>query len=707
MAISGNATPLIALDAVVLDTETTGLDPARARLVEIAAVPMRTGRLDRTAALRQRVRPDEPVPAAAVAIHGIDDAALRDAPDFQEAWPALAPVLRDRIVIGHAIGFDLAVLRNECARVDLSWSPPPCLDTMLLAQLARPDLAGHSIEQLAAWLDVAVVDRHSALGDAITTGEVFLALVPWLRERGIRTFAEAGQACRRLTEALEQQHHAGWTDVAALAGRSFSATSAARLDTEPYRHRVLDVMSKPQAVVPGTTVADAAQRMADLRISSLFVAADVAHLRPETSGIVTERDVLRAVAEQGAAMLQKPVQALASSPVRAVPADAFVYRAIAQMRRLKVRHLGVTDEQGALCGAVSARDLLRQRAEEAIWLGEEIDEANDVGELAQGWSRLPVVATGLVAEGMSGGEVAAIISHELCAVSARATALAERRMAEEGFGPPPCAYAFAVLGSAGRGESLMALDQDNALVFAEGAPGSDNDRWFERLGALAADILHEVGVPYCRGGVMASNPQWRGSMLTWRDRVDDWIRGSDPQDLLSVDIFFDLRGVYGDLALTSALRAAAFEAAAGEIGFAKLLVEAAGTPAPGLGFFGRFRTEQGRIDLKKSGLFGIVSAARALAIRHRILDRSTPKRLAAVQALGIGAAEDLEALAEAHGVFLSLILSQQVEDMANGIPPGNTVAVKRLSAGERKRLRSALEAVRHIDETTRNLLFRG
>ena len=54
------------------------------------------------------------------------------------------------------------------------------------------------------------------------------------------------------------------------------------------------------------------------------------------------------------------------------------------------------------------------------------------------------------------------------------------------------------------------------------------DRWFEQLGAHVADILHEVGVPYCKGGVMAKNPQWRGSLATWRDRVADWIRHSQP-----------------------------------------------------------------------------------------------------------------------------------------------------------------------------------
>ena len=133
---------------------------------------------------------------------------------------------------------------------------------------------------------------------------------------------------------------------------------------------------------------------------------------------------------------------------------------------------------------------------------------------------------------------------------------------------------------------------------------------------------------------MAKNPQWRGSVATWRDRVGDWIRHSDPAALLSVDIFFDMRPVHGDGQLCTTLWREAFDAAHGEIGFAKLLAEAAGGVESGLGIFRRFRTSQGRIDLKKTGLFGIVTTARVLALCHHVVERSTLARLDGIKALG-------------------------------------------------------------------------
>ena len=316
------------------------------------------------------------------------------------------------------------------------------------------------------------------------------------------------------------------------------------------------------------------------------------------------------------------------------------------------------------------------------------------------------MAADLAHEGLSGRDVAAVISRELGAMTHRAAVLAESRMTEAGQGAPPCPYAFVVLGSAGRGESLLAMDQDNAIVFAEGAPDGPEDRWFAALGAHVADILHEVGVPYCAGGVMAKNAPWRGALATWRARVRHWITRSSPQDLLSVDIFFDLRGVHGDTGLAAALWREGFDLAAGEVSFAKLLAETAGSVAPSLNWFGGFKTVNGRIDLKRAGLFGIVSTARALAIRHRVVERSTAARLAGVKALGLGAESDLEALIDAQATFLDLVLAQQIRDVAAGIPPSNAVEIKRLSRRERARLHAALEAVANLDTLTRELLFR-
>jgi DNA polymerase-3 subunit epsilon/CBS domain-containing protein len=581
------------------------------------------------------------------------------------------------------------------------------LDTRLLAEVVAPHLAGYSLEQLQAWLELEGSERHSALGDAALTARIFLALLPKLRDKGIRTLAEAERASRGLGRVLEDQSKAGWVDVTTPL---LSEWSFGDIDSYPYRHRVADVTSAPPKFLPPeASINDALARMTRERISSLLVSREVAGPRPWPSdtGIVTERDVMRALATHGAAATDMPVGRIASRPLHTVPADALVYRAIARMSRLHVRHLGVTDHEGRVCGVVSARDLLRLRAQATAVLGDEIEQAEHVAQLAGAHGRLPHAAASLVAQGIPGRQVAVALSHELCELTRRAAVLAERRLQAIGRGDPPCRYAFAVLGSAGRGESLLAMDQDNAVVFAEGEPGGEQDRWFEQLGIMTTDILHEAGVPYCTGGVMACNPQWRGSVATWRRRIDGWIQNARPEDLLSVDIFFDLQSVHGDLPLGNDLRRYGFEAARGHPAFARLLADATPSAEPGLGLFGRIRTRAGRIDLKKSGMFGITAAARVLAICHHVTERSTPARLAGLQALGLGGAADLAALDDAHATFIDLVLRQQISDIEHGVRPTNAVEVGRLSPKDQHRLRAALDAVRPLGDLTRDLLFRN
>jgi CBS domain-containing protein len=699
-----NATPLIALDAVAIDTETTGLDPAKARAVEIAALPLKAGRPDEKAALRFLINPGQSIPSTATAIHHIDDKAVAGCPGFAAVWPELAAALSGRVLIGHTLGFDLAVLKRECARAGVPWHPPRTLDTALLAQVVAPHLGGYTLEHLSSWLGLEVAGRHSALGDALLTAHIFLALIPKLREGHIRTLAEAEQACLAFTTVLEEQHRAGWEEAVVPPARR-EERPLARIDPYPYRHRVGDLMSAPpQTVAASTPLGEALKRMAEAKISSLLVAEAGAPLRAGNVGIVTERDVMRALAAQGAQALTRPVGDFASRPLAALPASAFVYRALGRMSRLQIRHLAVESEAGEISGMVTSRDLLRLRAQEAAVLGDGLDVGDDVPALAAAWARLPDAAAALISEGVSGRDIAAVISRELGALTSRAGVLAERRLRESGEGGPPCPYALCVLGSGGRGESLLAMDQDNALVFAEGEPGGVEDKWFAKLGGIVADILNEVGVPYCTGGVMASNEQWRGSLATWRSRVADWITRSKPDDLLSVDIFFDLIGVHGDLTLAQELWRGAYDAAQGNASFAKLLADAPGQMPSGLNLFGGLRTSNGRIDLKLVGLFGVVSTARVLAVRHHLLERSTPARLAAAAALGRGR-HDLEAIAHAQALFLDLIVAQQVADIDAGLRPSNKVAVKRLTHEQRKALREALASLSHLGALTRDVLF--
>jgi DNA polymerase-3 subunit epsilon/CBS domain-containing protein len=255
-------------------------------------------------------------------------------------------------------------------------------------------------------------------------------------------------------------------------------------------------------------------------------------------------------------------------------------------------------------------------------------------------------------------------------------------------------YALLVLGSAGRGESLLAADQDNALVYESGEPGGAEDRWFEALGVEIASILDAAGIPFCKGGVMARNAQWRMSVERWKAVIDGWVRRQRPKDLLNVDIFFDGVPVYGDLALGEEIWNYAYDVGRRNPAFLKLLSELARDWSPPITLFGKIRTDaNGRTDLKMGGLMPLFTSARVLAIRHDVRVRSTPERFRGVAAAGVGAQADIEAAIAAHRLLLGTMLDQQLADAEAGVPLSSRVEIGRLSKQQREELRAALGSV--------------
>ncbi len=374
------AMPLFALDAVALDLETTGLDPSQALIIEIGAVPVSRATVRSERAYSRLVDPGTPIPPRSTEIHGITDAMVRGAGPLAEAWVELDGVLQGRVLIGHSTGYDLAVLAAEARRRHLPWTRPRALCVRLLSLIVAPALASHSLEALASWLGLEARDRHRALGDAETAARIFVALVPLLQSKGIRTLAEAERACASLGVEMERHRGAGWEPPAAEP----RDTPLGSVDTHAYRHKVGDIMARRVVVVaPETTLGEAMAAMVDRSISSVFVAPDAAAgLDVSAYAIVTERDAMRRIAAFGAAALTEPVRSIGSSPVHTIREQAFLYRAVGRMSRIGTRHLGVRSEAGTLVGVVSARDLLKLRAGPAIALADSIEAAPTAEDLA-------------------------------------------------------------------------------------------------------------------------------------------------------------------------------------------------------------------------------------------------------------------------------------------------------------------------------------
>jgi DNA polymerase-3 subunit epsilon len=184
--------PLEGLLYTAFDLETTGLDPKEDTIIALGAVHLLGSRVLRHEVYEALVDPGRPIPKASTEVHGLTWEMLKGKPKLEEVLPAFRAFLEGSVLVAHNGAFDMAFLRK------VGIDQPPLVDTLLLAHLLFPDLKDHRLERLAERFGVPVLGRHTALGDALMTAEVYARMIPLLKERGFRTLGQALRACERL-----------------------------------------------------------------------------------------------------------------------------------------------------------------------------------------------------------------------------------------------------------------------------------------------------------------------------------------------------------------------------------------------------------------------------------------------------------------------------------------------------------------------------
>ena len=185
------------LTYTVFDTETTGLEPSAGdEIIAIGAVRIVNGRLLSGEVFDQLVDPRRPLQPASMKIHGIRPEMLQGRPTIERVLPAFHKFCEDTVLVGHNAAFDMRFLRLKEEALGVRFAHP-VLDTLLLSALLHENLASHQLETIAGRFGVNTAGRHTAVGDAVMTGEVFLRMIPLLSERGIETLGRARDACER------------------------------------------------------------------------------------------------------------------------------------------------------------------------------------------------------------------------------------------------------------------------------------------------------------------------------------------------------------------------------------------------------------------------------------------------------------------------------------------------------------------------------
>jgi DNA polymerase-3 subunit epsilon len=188
---------LSSLAFTVFDTETTGLNPSQGdQILQIGATRISAGKLRREESLEQLVDPQRDIPPEGIPIHGITPDMVIGQPTLAHVLPAFHTFAQDTVLVAHNAAFDMRFLQLGETRSGVRFDQP-VLDTLLLSAVVHPNQASHRLEAIAERFGITVVGRHTALGDALVTAEVFLRLIPLLKAMGIETLGQARAAAQK------------------------------------------------------------------------------------------------------------------------------------------------------------------------------------------------------------------------------------------------------------------------------------------------------------------------------------------------------------------------------------------------------------------------------------------------------------------------------------------------------------------------------
>ena len=189
--------PLSELTYTVFDTETTGLNPAGGdAIIQIGAARIVNGKLLRQECFDQLVDPGRRIPAASIPIHGISDDMVAGKPGIAQVLPLFHAYAQDTVLVAHNAAFDMRFLQLQEEASGVAFHQP-VLDTLLLSAVVHPQQESHRLEAIAERFNVTVLGRHTALGDALVTAEIWLRLIPLLQEQGIHTLRQAREAAQK------------------------------------------------------------------------------------------------------------------------------------------------------------------------------------------------------------------------------------------------------------------------------------------------------------------------------------------------------------------------------------------------------------------------------------------------------------------------------------------------------------------------------
>lgn len=503
-----------------------------------------------------------------------------------------------------------------------------------------------------------------------------------------------------------------FADFVELSGSRLKNTVEQReRDNDMMVARVRRLVARsPVMISASATVEQAARRMTDEQVTAILV-FEPAPDRPADHFIDAEGDACRLVsiltdADLRAQVLAKglsaqtPVSRVVEAGLITIQSDESVYEAMLAMLRNNIQHLPVLHRRRPV-GVVHLSDIVRYETHSSLYLVSSIANQSTVNGLVRLMPDIRASFIRLVEQGATSHMIGSAMATIGRAVMRRLVELAEAEL-----GPPPVPYCLMVHGSMARDEQTLLTDQDNAMILDDRYDPAAHSRYFATLAGRICDGLDACGYPYCNGGIMASNTQWRQPLSVWKGYFRDWIDNPDPQRLLHSSIFFDLDAVHGDEHCVEQLQDLIATRAAHNARFLAALARNALNRTPPLGLFRTFVMERdGKqvnvINLKRRGTAPMVDLIRVHALAAGSRAQNTFDRLDDIDAAKILPDGQAERLRHALEFIAITRIRFQADDVRDDRPADNDIEPETVTADDRHHLKDAFQVLSNAQKFLR------
>ncbi|WP_023603049.1 putative nucleotidyltransferase substrate binding domain-containing protein [Aliivibrio logei] len=446
-------------------------------------------------------------------------------------------------------------------------------------------------------------------------------------------------------------------------------------------------------VSPTDTIQEVAHQMRNvIGVSCAFIVDENRIL----IGMITDKDMTKRVVAQ-AKNVHEPISSIMTKDIHTVYEDELVMSAVHLMMKHNIQNIPVLNNQKQITGFITPQHLIQNDSVQSIFLLDKIRHADSIAALIDLSKQRSAVFQSMMGSNASPTIIGQVLSMIYDAFTYRLIELAIVQ-----FGQPPCKFTWIVAGSHARNEVHLASDQDNAIILADDATGSDRI-YFNHFAMYVCKALSELDYSLCTGRFMAATPKWCQKAHIWQEYYRKWSTNPEYDLLLNLNVFLEIRPIYGDDDLFENVDACRHELVSKNMSLTIAMLRNTLRTRPPLGIFKNLVLEKDGnnnkvLNIKKAAISCMVDFIRIHSLMEGGTALNTSERMAFLHENKVLNDVTYQDLSETYHYVNRLRFKHQLQAIQNEKPIDNQLQPDLFGSFERQHIKDAFRIVSTFQE---------